>query len=153
MDAALDATTLDTQALFYQGAYQACVDAVRQHTSGALTDPAIEARLLYGARACIAMGDTAAALALLPPASMPSAAAQAVRGLAAFVAAQIASDVATADDELAKLHDVLDQAVLGDASGQTIRVCVATAMARDDDPVGALEVLGMGSASSKEIEW
>lgn len=148
-----DPITYEIQSLFYQGAYESCVDNVRQNSSGSPSDPLVETRLLYGARASIALNDTTAALALLPPASMTSAASNAVRSLASYVAAQNLGDSSKADDELAKLHDILDEAILGDASGQTIRVCVATAMARDNDPVGALEILGIGSATSKEIEW
>lgn len=149
----LDATTLEIQSLFFQGAYQACVDLVRQNSSGRPSEPTIQQRLLYGARSAVALNDTAAALALLPAGSIDSAAAQSVRGLATFVAAQHAGKTDKADDALVDLHSLLDQAILGDPSGQTIRVCVATAMARDNDPVGALEVLGMGTGSSKEIEW
>ena len=148
-----DSTSYDIQSLFYQGAYEACIEAVQQNTSGSPSDTTTQLRLLYGARSHIALKKPAAALALLPPDSVKSPSADAVRALARCVDAQNAKDVSKADQCLAELNELLDQAVLGDVNGQTIRVCAATAMARDEDPVGALEALGMGSGSSREIEW
>jgi hypothetical protein len=148
-----DSVSYDIQSLFYQGAYQSCIEAVQQNTLGSPSDFATQLRLLYGARSQIALNKPSAALALLPSSSIDTPAAQAVRGLANFVNAQNAKETSQADGFLAELSELLDQAVLGDIFGQIIRVCVATAMARDDDPVGALEVLGMGTGSSREIEW
>jgi coatomer protein complex subunit epsilon len=148
-----DSITYDIQSLFYQGAYDACIELVQRNTSGSPSDPTTQLRLLYGARSHIALNKPSAALALLPPSSVDSPAAQAVRALANFVDAQLAKDADRSDESLVELNDLLDQAVVGDVNGQTIRVCAATAMARDEDPVGALEALGMGSANSREIEW
>ncbi|UZJ51653.1 hypothetical protein CBS101457_000973 [Exobasidium rhododendri] len=142
----------EVQSLFYQGAYQACAELVQQNTSGSTSESSKHLQLLYGARSHIALNRPSAALALLPSSSIDSPAAQSVRALATFVEAQLAEDASQAEDALVELNDLLDQAVVGDLDGQTIRVCVATAMARDDDPVGALEVLGMGSGTSREIE-
>ena len=144
--------TYDIQALFYQGSYTACIEAVQANATGAPSDPETQTLLLYGARSQIALKQPSKALTLLPD-SIDSPAAQAVRALANYVQAQIDGDSSRKEDILVELDELLDQAIVGDANGQTIRVCVATAMARDDDPVGALEALGMGSASSKEIEW
>lgn len=148
-----DSTSFDIQSLFYQGAYEACIEAVQQNARGSPSDPTTQSRLLYGARSHIALNNPSAALTLLPAASIDSAAAQSIRALATFVQAQIAKDSSKAEEALSELNELLDQAAVGDANGQTIRVCVATAMARDEDPVGALEVLGMGTCSSREIEW
>lgn len=150
-----DSVTFEIQSLFYQGAYRSCVDVVSQNTSGSPSDPTTLTRLLYGARSQLALNQPDAALALLPSSDIPdsdSPAAAAVRALSRFVKAQNKGDQSGSDEELHQLNELLDQAVLGDANGQTIRICVATAMMRDDDPVGALETLGMGTASSKEIE-
>jgi coatomer protein complex subunit epsilon len=146
-----DSVTYNIQSLFYQGAYEACSVAVKA-ASGSSSDETSQIRLLYGARSQIALNKPSAALALLP-ASIDTPAAQAVRALAKFVEAQDSSDASGAEEALTELNDLLDQAVVGDANGQTIRVCAATAMARDEDPVGALETLGMGSGTSREIEW
>lgn len=141
------------QSLFYQGAYEACVEAVQQNATGSPSEPATQSLLLYGARSQIALNKPSAALTLLPESSVNTSAAQAVRGLAKFVEAQLEKNADKAVDALTELNELLDQAVIGDADGQTIKVCAATAMARDEDPVGALETLGMGSGSSREIEW
>jgi coatomer protein complex subunit epsilon len=148
-----DSKGYEIQSLFYQGAYQACVDLVQENTSGSPSEPSTQFRLLYGARSQIALNKPSAALALLPASAGESPAIQSVRALANFVDGQITKDTNQAEEALLELNELLDQAVVGDIEGQTIRVCVATAMARDDDPVGALEALGMGTATSREIEW
>ena len=38
----LDAITLEIQSLFYQGAYQACLESVRQNSSGPPSDPTFQ---------------------------------------------------------------------------------------------------------------
>lgn len=148
----LDAITLEIQSLFYQGAYQACLELVRQNSSGPPSDPTFQHRLLYGARSAIALNDPSSALALLPSGSINTLSAQAVRALANFVAAQNANNTSKSEQSLEDLQNILDQAIFNDPSGQTIRVCIGTALARNNDPVGALEALGMGQANSKEIE-
>lgn len=145
--------TYTIQSLFYQGAYEGCIEAVQQNATGSPSDSATLMLLLYGARSQIALNKPSAALALLSESSIDTPAAQAVRGLANFVQAQLEKDVDKAGDALTELNELLDQVVVGDADGQTIKVCAATAMARDEDPVGALEALGMGTGSSREIEW
>lgn len=147
-----DPITYNIQSLFYQGAYEACSQAVKA-ASGSAAEEASQIRLLYGARSQIALNKPSAALAMLPGSSIDTPAAQAVRALASFVQAQNTGDANAAEEALTELQELLDQAIVGDINGQTIRVCTATAMARDEDPVGALETLGMGSASSREIEW
>jgi coatomer protein complex subunit epsilon len=148
----LDSTTLDIQSLFYQGAYQACIEKVRQNSSGPLSDPTSQQRLLYGARSAIASDNPSAAIALLPSHSIDTPAAQAVRGLAKYYGEQRSGNAAACQAALTELRDVLDQAVLGDPTGEVVRVCVATALARENDPVGALEVLDVGNGTSKELE-
>ncbi|PWN42946.1 hypothetical protein IE81DRAFT_346933 [Ceraceosorus guamensis] len=148
-----DGVTFKIQSLFYQGAYGSAIALASSNTSGSPSSEPTLTRLLYAARSHIASNNPRGALSLLPAdVASSSAAARSVRALAAFVEARSQGDVSGADENLAELRETLDDAVVGDPSGQTIRVCAATAMALDDDPIGALETLGIGTASSREIE-
>ncbi len=145
-------SAFEIQSLFYQGAYSACVQQATAQSSDP-SNPATQQSLLYAGRAHIALGHPSAALSLLP-ASLESAnpAVAGVRQLATFVAAQQKGDAQAADEALARLTELLDEAVVGDANGQVVRVCAATAMARDGDPIGALEALDVGSGKGKSRE-
>ena len=148
-------SAFEVQSLFYQGAYKACVELAASQS----TDPsnaATQASLLYAARAHIALGQGSQALKLLP-ASLASdnIAVGAVRALATFAQAQANSDARGADEALSNLTELLDEAVVGDPRSEVVRICAATAMARDGDPIGALEALDVGTSkagSSKELE-
>jgi coatomer subunit epsilon len=147
-------SNFEIQSLFYQGAYRQCISLASSQSSDP-SNPATQQNLLYAARSHVALGDASSALSLLPASLAGSnPAVGAVRQLATFVGAQKKGDAQAADEALASLAELLDEAVVGDPRGEVVRVCAATAMARDGDPLGALEVLdvGSGNGSSREIE-
>ncbi|SPO21516.1 related to coatomer epsilon subunit [Ustilago trichophora] len=152
----MESTLFQVQSLFYQGAYQGCIDLALSSTSNARSsDPASVSTLLYAARSHLARSpsDPASALSLLSslPSSEPHV--QAIQSLARFIAALQQSNSDTTSAELINLTELLDHAVVGEDKGQTIRCAAATALFLDGDAEEALNTLSVnGSGGSKEIE-
>lgn len=152
----MESTLYQVQSLFYQGAYQGCIDLALSSTSNARSsDRASVSTLLYAARSHLARSpsDPASALSLLS--SLPSEPqVQAIQSLARFVQAHTQNDADTLSRETVNLTELLDHAVVGQDKGQTIRCAAATALFLDGDAEEALNTLGIGSGagSSKEIE-
>ncbi|KDN37991.1 hypothetical protein K437DRAFT_251559 [Tilletiaria anomala UBC 951] len=148
-------SSFEVQSLFYQGAYKGCIELASLQS----VDPSNQAtqqNLLYAARSHIALSDPGKALALLPASlAEGNIAVGAVRQLAKFVASQQQGNAKSSDEALASLIELLDEAVVGDPKGEVVRVCAGTAMARDGDPLGALETLDVASekeGKNKELE-
>lgn len=151
----MESTLFQVQSLFYQGAYQGCIDLALSSTSNARSsDPASVSTLLYAARSQLARSpsDPASALSLLS--SLPSEPhVQAIQSLARFIQAHTQNNTDAMSRELVNLTELLDHAVVGEDKGQTIRCAAATALYLDGDAEEALNTLGVASsASSKEIE-
>lgn len=152
----MESTVFQVQSLFYQGAYQGCIDLALSSTSNAQSsDPSTVSTLLYAARSHLARSpsDPASALSLLSslPTSEPHV--QAIQSLARFIAALQQSNSDTTSAELINLTELLDHAVVGQDKGQTIRCAAATALFLDGDAEEALNTLSVnGAAGSKEIE-
>lgn len=151
----MESTLFQVQSLFYQGAYQGCIDLALSSTSNARSsDPASVSTLLYAARSHLARSpsDPASALSLLS--SLPTEPqTQAVQSLARFIQAQKQTDTDAQSREIVNLTELLDHAVVGEEKGQVIRCAAATALFLDGDAEEALNTLGVsGSGSSKEIE-
>ncbi|CBQ70765.1 related to coatomer epsilon subunit [Sporisorium reilianum SRZ2] len=153
----MESTLFQVQSLFYQGAYQGCIDLALSSTSNARSsDPASVSTLLYAARSHLARSpsDPASALSLLSSlAAEPQV--QAIQSLARFVQAQTQDNTDAMSREIVNLTELLDHAVVGEDKGQTIRCAAATALFLDGDAEEALNTLGVGSgssSSSKEIE-
>lgn len=152
---------LSVQTAFYQNAYRRCIaEATSQFGAGEASNPSVLALRLYAARAHIALGEPEQALSLVPtsaaedPAGPLTSAASAVRRLAQYDAALTAADLGAADDALAALTELAadsefspDTADLGLSGPTIVRLCAATAMVQDGDPLGALDILGTNSAS------
>lgn len=150
----MEPTLFQVQALFYQGAYSACVDLALSSTSSSRSsDPSTVSTLLYAARSHLARSpsDPASALSLLSSlGSSPEVAS--IQSLARFIQAHIQGNSDATSRELVTLTELLDHAVVGQQSGQTIRCAAATALFLDGDAEEALNTLGIGSGTSKEIE-
>lgn len=143
------------QSLFYQGAYQGCIDLALSSTSNARSsDPTAVATLLYAARSHLARSPADASAALSLVSSLPPEPhVQAVQSLARFVQAQSQHDTDATSRELVNLTELLDHAVVGQDSGQTIRCAAATALFLDGDAEEALNTLSVtGKGASNEIE-
>lgn len=150
---------VSVQNAFYQGAYRRCIAQATSQTSFAdASEPGVLSLLLYAARAQIALGEPQAALELVPasaaqtPSEALAPAASAVRQLATYSLALDTADLGAADDALAALTELAadaefaaDTAELGVSSPAIVRLCTATAMVQDGDPLGALDVLSAGS--------
>lgn len=150
----MESTLFQVQSLFYQGAYQGCIDlALSSSSNASSSDPSSISTLLYAARSHLARSpaDPASALSLLSSLkSSPQI--QAVQSLARFIQAQTQNNSDTMSQEIVNLTELLDHAVVGDSSGQTIRCAAATALFLDGDSEEALNTLGIGTGTSKEIE-
>lgn len=150
----MDSTLFQVQSLFYQGAYKGCIDLAVSSTSSSRTDdPTSILTLLYGARSHLAASPASPSQALTLLSSLPSEAhVEAVRALARFIQAHSQDDQDGTSKEIVALTELLDHAVVGQDKGQVIRCCAGTALFLDGDAEEALETLGIGNASSKEIE-
>ncbi|PWN53060.1 hypothetical protein IE53DRAFT_384496 [Violaceomyces palustris] len=154
----MSSTLFQVQSLFYQGAYPGCIQLALESSSNlSLHQPESIDVLLYAARSHLSTSpvDPSACLQLLsnlPPQSSSSPHVQSVRSLARFLAANLQADQTGMANEIVNLTELLDSAVVGETKGQTIRCCAATAMFIDGDSEGALETLGVGDGTSREIE-
>lgn len=143
----------EVQSLFYQGAYQGCVDLAISSTKAARSsDPATISTLLYAARSHLALSNPAAALALLRSLQSQEPHVRAVTALAKFTAARSQGDADGMARETVVLTELLDDAVLGEDKGEVIRCAAATALFLDGDAEEALTTLGIGNATSRELE-
>ncbi|KAJ9477359.1 Coatomer subunit epsilon [Pseudozyma hubeiensis] len=151
----MESTLYQVQSLFYQGAYQGCIDLALSSTSNARSsDPASVSTLLYAARSHLARSpsDPSSALSLLSSLT-PEPQIQAIQSLARFIQATSQNNTDVASREIVNLTELLDHAVVGEDKGQTIRCAAATALFLDGDAEEALNTLGVsGSGGSKEIE-
>ena len=152
----MESTLFQVQSLFYQCAYQGCIDFALSSTSNARSsDPTTVSTLLYAARSHLARSpvDPASALSLLQslPTSEPHV--QSIISLARFIQAHMQSDTDAMSREIVNLTELLDHAVVGQPSGQTIRCAAATALFLDRDPEEALSTLSVtGAGGSQELE-
>lgn len=152
----MESTLFQVQSLFYQCAYQGCIDLALSSTSNARSsDPTTVSTLLYAARSHLARSpvDPASALSLLQslPTSEPHV--QSIISLARFIQAHMQSDTDAMSREIINLTELLDHAVVGQPSGQTIRCAAATAFFLDRDPEEALSTLSVtGAGGSQELE-
>ncbi len=152
----MSSTLFEVQSLFYQGAYQGCIDLALSSTSSSRSaDPDNIATLLYAARSHLARSpsDPASALSLLSslPKSEPHVAA--VISLARFIQASTQNNTDAQSREIVNLTELLDHAVVGEPRGQIIRCAAATAIFLDGDAEEALSTLSVtGTGTSKELE-
>ncbi len=125
------------QSLFYQAAYQGCIDlALSSSSSNARSsDPTTISTLLYAARSHLARSpaDPASALALLKSMNSSEPHVAAVEALARFVQAHAQDDADGTSREIIALTELLDHAVVGESKGEVIRCAAATALFLDGD--------------------
>ncbi|KAN0061091.1 hypothetical protein ACQY0O_006826 [Thecaphora frezii] len=150
----MESSLFQVQSLFYQGAYKGAIDLALASTSSASSaDPAATLILLYGARSHLATSPPSPSSALSLLSSLPSEPhVEAVRSLARFLQSRSQDDQDGMSKETITLTELLDHAVVGEDKGQIIRCAAATALFLDGDSEEALETLGVGSGTSKEIE-
>ncbi len=151
----MESTLFQVQSLFYQAAYQGCIDLALSSSSNARSsDPTTVSTLLYAARSHLARSpaDPASALALLKSMNSSEPHVAAVEALARFVQAHAQDDADGTSREIIALTELLDHAVVGESKGEVIRCAAATALFLDGDAEEALNTLGVGSASSSELE-
>ncbi|EPQ28423.1 uncharacterized protein PFL1_04250 [Pseudozyma flocculosa PF-1] len=150
----MDSSLFEVQSLFYQGAYRGCIDLALSSTSSASsTDPTGTSILLYAARSHLAASPPNPSSALSVLSSLPQQPhVDAVRALARFVQARSQGDQDAISRETVNLTELLDHAVVGEEKGQVIRCAAATALFLEGDSEEALETLGVGSGSSRELE-
>lgn len=151
----MDSSLFQVQSLFYQGAYSGCIDlAIASTRSARSSDPETVTTLLYAARSHLALSPSnpAAALALLKSIGSQEPHVQAVTSLAKFLQSRNQDDSDAMLSEIVNLTELLDHAVVGQDSGQVIRCAAATALYLDGDAEEALNTLGVGTATSQELE-
>lgn len=152
----MESSLFQVQSLFYQGAYQGCIDlAISSSSSARSSDPATISTLLYAARSHLARSpsDPTSALALLKSFNSSEPHVEAVTALARFVQAYKQDDSDALSREIVNLTELLDHATVNSPTGQTIRCATATALFLDGDAEEALNTLSVtGTGGSQELE-
>ncbi|WFD42307.1 hypothetical protein MPSI1_000949 [Malassezia psittaci] len=147
----VDSVTFEIQSLFYQNAFEGCILLAKKHAPNGVVDEESLIRLVYAARAAVALRDFAQARQLLGD-EADSPVAMSVLLLADYLeAAQTDMDDAT--NMLEPLQSLLEVAEPGELASEIVRYNVSLALYNSGDPTSALECLNVtGAGTSRELE-
>ncbi|WFD02607.1 hypothetical protein MOBT1_001288 [Malassezia obtusa] len=147
----VDPITFEIQSLYYQNAYPGCITLAQKHAPNGVVDEASLLRLVYAARAAVALNDFTLARQLLGD-EAESPVAMSVLLLADYLEAAQA-DPEDAASMLEPLESLLDVAEPGELASEIVRYNVGLAQYSSGNPAQALETLGItGSGGSQELE-
>lgn len=148
----MDAATFEIQSLFYQNAFAGCIALARQQAPSGPVDEVSLLRLVYAARASIALGDLAGARQLLGD-DAESPMAMSVLFLADYLETIRTVGLEESDSILEQLQMLLDVVEPGDLSSEIVRYNVGLALFERGESQAALETLGVtGAGGSTELE-
>ena len=123
----MDAATFEIQSLFYQNAFAGCIALARQQAPSGPVDEVSLLRLVYAARASIALGDLAGARQLLGD-DAESPMAMSVLFLADYLETIRTVGLEESDSILEQLQMLLDVVEPGDLSSEIVRYNVGLAL-------------------------